>query len=418
MNKFRIKGGSPLYGKINLPVSKNAVLPIIAASILCEGEVTIDGVPNLSDVDCMVDILRHLGAGVLKGLNSLVIDASTISRCDVPIHLASRLRSSIFLLGPLVAKFGRAVISMPGGCQIGDRPIDIHLDGLRALGVNVIETETEIIAEKGEFKGGEFILKFPSVGATENLVMAAVLSSVKTVLKNVAREPEVVDLINFLNACGGNVSVEGSDEIVVDGVSGLTGCEYTPISDRIIAGTLLFALAATGGEIKMVGARKIDLAAVIDVFERMGGKVLAGDGFLMASFTKDRSLPILSLDTAPFPAFPTDLQSPLIAALALADGTSTVSENIFENRLAVVEELKNLGADITVRGANAVIKGVKRFSGASVVASDLRAGAALVIAGLAAEGETIVENIHFIDRGYPSIERMFGELGGDIVRVK
>ncbi len=412
---LEIHGGRPLSGQTRIYGAKNAALPILAATVMVEGTCEIQGVPELQDVDVMSHILAHLGARVERRADTLVVDSRDIHSTEVPLHLMRRMRSSIFLMGPLLARFGEVTISKPGGCVIGQRPIDYHLRGMRMLGVALEEQHGFIRCTCNRLMGTSITLDFPSVGATENLIMAAVLSDGQTVLENVAREPEVVDLANFLNRCGARIEGAGGGTIVVDGVHHLRGCQYRVIPDRIVAGTMLIAAAATGGEVELLDVNAHHLGAVIGKLRETGVQLRAEPDRLVV--LPGRSYHGVNVRTAPYPGFPTDLQAPLMAFLTTVDGISVVKEEIFEARFKHADELARMGADITVDLRTAVVRGVSGLSGAAVEASDLRGGAALVIAGLMAEGVTRVEGSQHIDRGYQQLELYLRDLGAAVERV-
>lgn len=414
MEIFRITGGRPIRGAAKIGSAKNALLPILAATLLTEEPVTLTGCTPLSDVRNMLAILRVLGCRAELCGETAQIDAGTASGWEMPEHLSRLIRSSIFMLGPILGRFRKATVTYPGGCEIGLRPIDLHLKGLRALGVRIREAHGMIYCDGSHLHGGEVLLDFPSVGATENVMMAAVLASGRTVIRNAAREPEIGDLQQFINSMGGRVSGAGSSMIVIEGVDRLHGARYEPLPDRIVAGTLLTAAAMTGGDVMLERARSCDLDAVLDKLSDSGCEIEANErGIRLRG--PERLKPI-DIFTQPFPGYPTDMQAQTMAMCCVADGTSIVVENVFENRFAHAAQLICMGADITINHRSAVIRG-GRLTGARVRAKDLRGGAALVLAGLAAEGVTEVEGIHLIDRGYHSLESVLTELGANIVRV-
>ena len=415
MDKLVIEGGKPLSGTIVIQGAKNAALPIMAASILAEGTTTIDHVPHLLDIDVMLSILRELGCRTEHKGNTVVLDTESAHTPHVPETLMKQMRSSIFLMGPLLARFGEAKVYLPGGCAIGERKIDLHLDGLQALGATIEEVDNSIICRADKLRGADIHLSFPSVGATENIMMAAALAEGRTSISNAAREPEIQDLQNFLNAMGAKIMGAGTDTISIDGVSFLKPCRYRIIPDRIVTGTIMVAAAATRGQVTLLNTQPAHLTSLIHVLRRAGVQInIDGDIIKVGSAARPRA--VERVVTAPYPAFPTDLQSQVMVLLTLADGMSVMKETIFEGRLKHVDELSRMGADIRVDMNAAFIRGVPRLYGATVEATDLRAGAALVIAGLAAKGKTIVEHIHHIDRGYESIETMLGRLGARISR--
>ncbi len=416
MEKLVIDGGRPLQGTVRIEGAKNAALPILAASLLSNGKVSIDNVPDLLDIHVMLDILRSLGLEATLVGKTASVDATNVRTTEIPETLMSRMRSSIFLMGPLLARFGEVTISQPGGCAIGERKIDLHLNGLRALGAKVTETESRVVCQAQRLKGADIVLDYPSVGATENLMMAAVTAEGITTISNAAREPEIADLQLFLNRMGAKIIGAGTDTITIEGVERLSPCEHRVISDRIVAGTLMVAAAATRGNVTLEGVVPSHLTSVIHAMRRAGIQI-AIDGDIMNVIGVGRPKAVERIVTSPYPSFPTDLQAQMMVLLALADGLSVMKETVFEGRFKHVNELSVMGADIRVDMNSAFIRGVPRLYGATVEATDLRAGAALVIAGLAANGRTVIEQIHHIDRGYESIETTFRRLGGRIERT-
>jgi UDP-N-acetylglucosamine 1-carboxyvinyltransferase len=412
---FEIHGGRPLSGQTRIYGAKNAALPILAATVMVEGTCVIEGVPELQDVRVMTEILRHLGARVERQRDRLVVDSRAIHCTDVPLHLMRKMRSSIFLMGPLLARFGEVTVSKPGGCVIGQRPIDYHLRGMRTLGVAIEEKHGYIRCTCNRLTGTTITLDFPSVGATENLIMAAALSDGQTVLENVAREPEVVDLANFLNRCGASIEGAGGATIVIEGVHHLNGTTYRVIPDRVVAGTMLIAAAATGGEVELLDVNTRHLGALTSKLREAGVELRVETNRIVVP--RNRGHRAVNVRTAPYPGFPTDLQAPLMAFLTTAEGISVVKEDIFEARFKHADELTRMGADITVDLRSAVVRGVRQLSGATVEATDLRGGAALVIAGLMAEGCTRVEGVQHIDRGYQQLEVYLRDLGAQVERI-
>lgn len=415
MSKYIINGGRKLYGEIDIQSAKNAVLPIFAASCMCEGIVTIHNSPRIADCDSMLNILRSLGCKIESSENIITIDNSQMENCEIPPSLARELRSSIFLLGPILARFKSAKVAYPGGCEIGLRPIDMHLKGLRELNVDIKEEAGYIYCDASNMKGARIQLDLPSVGATENIMMAAVAANGVTVIGNAAKEPEIVDLQNFLIACGADIKGAGTSTIVVRGGKRLSGTEYCPIKDRIVAGTYMLAVCMCGGEVKLNGAINADLESLISKISKYACKTIIKNDNIYIK-VNDRMSSVDIIETSPYPGFPTDLQAQTVAMLTLASGTSLMVENMFETRFKYIPELVKMGAKIVVRGRNAVIQGVRRLSGAEVVAQDLRGGAALVLAGLAAEGKTTVDNVYHIDRGYENLDLTLRKLGADITR--
>jgi len=411
LDKLVIEGGRPLSGSIRIHGAKNAALPIMAASLMCEGQVQLRNVPRLLDIDVMLGILSRLGCVAVQQGDTVILDASGANSSHVPEDLMKQMRSSIFLMGPLLARFGEVCIYQPGGCAIGERKIDLHLRGLAALGAKIEEYDHQIWCRAARLVGNDIHLDFPSVGATENIMMAAALAEGTTVITNAAREPEIQDLQRFLNTMGAKIIGAGTDTITIQGVSSLEPCEYEIIPDRIVAGTALIAAAATRGSITVTHSNPAHLTALIHVLRRSGVQIGAYNDIISVS-SNGRPKAVEKIITSPYPSFPTDLQSQVMVLLSLADGLSLMKETVFEGRLRHVDELVRMGADISVDLNTAFIRGVPRLYGATVEATDLRAGAALVIAGLAAQGKTVVEQIHHIDRGYEHIEHMFRRLGG------
>ena len=415
MSKLIINGGRTLNGSIVVQGSKNAVLPIFAGSVLCEGRVIIHNSPKISDCDNMLNILRSLGSKINRYENTVVIENDDMINGEIKSTLARELRSSIFLLGPMLARFKSAKIAYPGGCEIGLRPIDLHLKGLRELNVDIHEEAGFIYCDATNMKGAQIQLDLPSVGATENLMMASIVADGVTVIRNAAKEPEIVDLQNFLNKCGANITGAGSSVITVIGGTKLKGIEYTPISDRIVAGTYMLATCMCGGEIQLLGADLTNLYALVSKFSKYACNVIVNSGNIYIK-ANGRMSAVDVIETSPFPGFPTDLQAQTVAMLSIANGASVMVENMFESRYKYVPELVKMGARIVVKDRTAFIKGVKSLYGAEVFAQDLRGGAALVIAGLSAKGRTVVSGLTHVDRGYESIETVLSSLGADIVR--
>jgi UDP-N-acetylglucosamine 1-carboxyvinyltransferase len=417
MDKFVINGGEKLYGKVEIDSAKNTVLPLLAASILTDEHVTIRGVPLINDVESMLHILQEVGCKIQRKKDCAVIDSSNAVSHEIPARLTKELRSSIFMLGSVISRFGRAKISYPGGCDIGLRPIDLHLSGLKRLGVEIVERDGYIHCETKRLVGGEILLDFPSVGATENIILAAVKAEGITVIRNAAKEPEIVDLQRFLNAMGGKVRGAGGGTVVIEGVKRLKGVEYTPIGDRIEAGTFLIAAATCGGEIETAGVPPENVAALLHKLRENGCKI--GTKNDKIELTSNGRLKAVGLvETMPFPGFPTDLQAQYSALCCIAEGATLVVENLFETRYRYAAELMCMGADITVRGRAALIRGVNRLHGAVVSASDLRGGAALVVAALGAEGQSSVIDTSHIDRGYAGFERKLRKIGAKIRRIR
>lgn len=415
-NVFSIRGGKRLGGTVDIAAAKNAVLPLIACCILSDREIHIRNCPAIADIFSMIEIIRTIGGTAQLDGGVLTVNCRDANPRLVSADLTKAIRSSVFILGPILARFKYADISYPGGCEIGLRPIDLHIYGLKCLGVKVREAGGMIICDGTDKRGGVVQLDFPSVGATENIMMAGVLGTGTTVIRNAAREPEIVDLQNFINYLGGRVSGAGTDVITVYGVPRLGGGEYTPIGDRIVAGTYLAAVASAGGDVQMRGIAPRHLHSVIEKMRMLGCKVAErADGIRIAADGRLRA--VHKVETQPFPGFPTDMQPQFTAVLSTCEGTCCVVENLFENRFKYTVELGKMGANILVKDRIAVVKGVKRLGGASVAAEDLRGGAALVVAALGADGETTVSGVRHIDRGYDALELSLAALGADIARI-
>lgn len=416
MEKLVIEGGKPLSGAISIHGAKNAALPILAASIMAAGTTRIENVPDLSDIRVMLGILRALGCKAEHEGDTVAVNTALMDQHHIPESLMSQMRSSIFLMGPLLARLGRVELYQPGGCAIGERKIDLHLAGLAALGARIEELGDRIVCTAPSLQGAEIVLDYPSVGATENIMMAAAMASGMTTITNAAREPEIQDLQNFLNAMGAKIIGAGTDTITIEGVSELVPCTYRIIPDRIVTGTLMIAAAATRGNVTLRRVCPAHLTSVIHVLRRSGVQITI-DGDIITVCARTRPKAVERIVTSPYPSFPTDLQSQMMVLLSLADGFSIVKETVFEGRFKHVDELSRMGADIRVDLNAAMIRGVPRLYGATVEATDLRAGAALVIAGLVAQGTTVIEQIHHIDRGYDRIEQMLTRLGAGIMRT-
>lgn len=415
MSRYVIQGGSIIEGKIRVDGAKNSVLPIFAATIMSGKECIIHDCPILKDVETMIEILEVLGCRVKREGHTVIIDSSEAIVSDVPDELVRRMRSSIVLLGALISRTRKARVCFPGGCDIGPRPIDLHLKGLEQLGVKINESHGIIYCEAPELKGTEIHLDYPSVGATENILLASVLAKGTTIIRNAAKEPEIFDLQNFLNSLGAKISGAGTNYIMIDGVESLSGGEHTIIPDRIVAGTYLVAAASTGGNIELDNVNIEHAQPIIAKLKESGCSIHIFKNKVHMTAPK-RVKAIDTLRTLPYPGFPTDMQAPIVAMLSRAKGTSIVIETVFENRFKYTEDLMRMGADINVNGRIAVIKGKNKLTGASVTAHDLRGGAALVIAGISAEGSTIVENIEHIDRGYEGLHLNLQKLGAQIIR--
>jgi len=418
VDKLLIEGGPPLDGEVRISGSKNSALPILAATLLAEGPVHISNVPHLKDVTTMLALLRCMGVELtLDETMSVLVDADNITNLTAPYDLVKTMRASILVLGPLLARYGEANVSFPGGCAIGSRPVDIHLRGLEAMGAEIEVDEGYIRARsRGRLRGAHILMDTVTVGGTENLLMAAVLAEGVTTLENAAREPEVVDLAQCLVAMGADIEGIGTQTLTIRGVDRLGGCDYSIMPDRIETGTYLVAAAASRGRVRLKHSRADILEAVLIKLEEAGAQLHITDRFIELDMKGNRPKGV-NLRTAPYPAFPTDMQAQFTAMNAVAEGSSSVIETIFENRLIQVHELNRMGANITLEGNTARITGVERLKGAPVMASDLRASASLVIAGLVAEGSTLVDRIYHIDRGYECIEEKFQALGAKIRRV-
>ena len=416
MDKLVIQGGIPLTGEIRISGAKNAALPILCAALLTEGPLQVSNVPHLRDVTTTLELLNQMGAEVsVNDRMEVEIAARKLNNLVAPYELVKTMRASILVLGPMLARFGRARVSLPGGCAIGSRPVDLHIKGLQAMGAEIEIEHGYIEARAKRLKGARIFMDLVTVTGTENLLMAATLAEGTTVLENAAREPEVVDLANCLIAMGAKIEGAGGDIITVHGVERLHGAAYRVMPDRIEAGTFLVAAAATGGKIRLKDTRHDILDAVIEKLREAGAAIECSAD----SISLEMAGPLKSVNvrTAPYPAFPTDMQAQFMALNAVAEGAATVTETIFENRFMHALELQRLGADIEISGNAAVVKGVAQLDGATVMATDLRASASLVIAGLVARGETVVERIYHLDRGYECIEEKLSQLGARIKRV-
>ncbi|WP_456342831.1 UDP-N-acetylglucosamine 1-carboxyvinyltransferase [Thermovibrio sp.] len=416
MFKFVIKGGKELKGKVKVSGSKNASLPILFASVL-SGKLELHNVPQLRDVDTTCKILSHMGLNVEREKKTVKVSGE-VKKAEAPYELVKMMRASILALGPLVARYRRAVVSLPGGCAIGLRPVDLHLKGLEKLGARIEVKHGYVIAEAPEgLRGADITLDFPTVGGTENLMMAATLAKGKTVIRNAAKEPEIVDLARALREMGAEIEGEGTDTIEIKGKAELRAATYRVMADRIEAGTFLAAVGTAGGEVEIEGFPYESLTAVIEKFSEAGLKI-ERLGEKRVRVKKVRALKGTDITTAPYPGFPTDMQAQFMAAMCLAEGVSVIKETIFENRFMHALELQRLGADIKIDGNTVVVKGVEKLYGAKVTATDLRASASLVIAGLAAENTTEVYRIYHLDRGYEKMEEKLRALGAEIERVK
>ena len=418
MDKLIIEGGSPVSGTLKISGAKNSALPILAATLLADGPVQIHNLPHLNDITTMITLLRCMGTDItIDEKLGVEIDPRSVNDLTAPYELVKTMRASILVLGPLLARHGVANVSFPGGCAIGSRPVDIHLKGLEAMGAEITIDEGFIRARSnGRLKGANIVMEKVTVGGTENLLMAAALAEGTTVLHNAAREPEIVDLAEFLIAMGAEIEGAGTDTIRVHGVERMHPCSYTVMPDRIETGTFLAAAAASRGKVRLTHTRADILDAVLVKFEEAGAHLSIGDDWIELDMKGNRPKAV-SFRTAPYPAFPTDMQSQFMAMNAVAEGKGTVVETIFENRLIQVHELNRMGANIVLEGNTAIVTGVEKLKGAPVMASDLRASASLVIAGMVAEGTTVVDRIYHIDRGYECIEEKLQQIGANIRRV-
>ena len=417
MDKLVITGGRPLNGEVRISGAKNAALPIVAATLLAETPMTVTNVPHLQDITTSMELLSQMGVELTIGERMTIeVDASTIKNPVAPYELVKTMRASILVLGPLLARCGKADVSLPGGCAIGSRPVNLHIDGLRAMGAE-IEVKNGIVHAKADrLKGATIVFEIVTVTGTENLMMAATLAEGTTVLENAAREPEVVDLANCLIAMGAKISGAGSSKIIIEGVEKLHGAEYAVQPDRIETGTFLVAAAITGGKVKARDTDPSLLDAVLLKLRAAGAEITLGDDWIELDMHGKRAKAV-DVHTAPYPAFPTDMQAQFMALNCVAEGAGVVRETIFENRFMHVQELQRMGASIAVEGNTAMVRGVDKLTGAPVMATDLRASASLIIAALAAEGETHVDRIYHVDRGYQNIEEKLQGLGARIQRV-
>ena len=417
MEKLIISGGKPLSGSVLISGAKNAVLPILTATLLADGPVRIDNVPHLQDVTTTMGLLGRMGVSLtLNERMAIDIDASTIQEFVAPYDLVKTMRASILVLGPLLARCGQADVSLPGGCAIGSRPVDLHIEGLRARGAEISVDSGYIKARASRLKGVRLVLDMVTVTGTENLMMAATLAEGTTVIENAAREPEVVDLANCLNAMGARISGAGTTTIRIEGVEALHGTRYNVLPDRIETGTFLVAGAISGGRVRVRDTDPSQLDAVLQKLREAGAELDVGDDYVVLDMHGRRPQAV-NVHTAPFPAFPTDMQAQFTALNSVAEGVGTITETVFENRFMHVQELQRMGAKIKLEGNTAICSGVPRLTAAPVMATDLRASASLVLAGLVAEGETVVDRIYHVDRGYQNIEDKFAGLGAQIRRV-
>lgn len=416
MDKFFINGGNRLEGEISISCAKNSLLPILAGTILVNGQVILKDVPKYRDVNAMCEILSSLGGVVVWQGDNLIIDCSNLDKNEISHELASPVRSSIFTLGPILARLGSAKVSYPGGCDIGLRPIDIHLNALRELGCKIIEKNGYIYGQKNKRLKNQVWLKFPSVGATENIIMFASLFEGETIIYNPAKEPEIVDLANFLNKCGAKISGAGSDVVSIEGVKKLHGCEYKAIPDRIECGTFLIAGAMNEGDVLIKNAIIDHNSLLLEKLQLCGCKIVKGKKSIRLIAPK-RLESFGDIETAVYPGFPTDLQPQMVALASVCNGCSIVFENVFESRFNYVGELLKMGCDIKFKSSVCIVRGKNKLYGADVCATDLRGGASLVLAGLYSEGYTTIDKISLIDRGYYQFEQKLSSIGGDIKRI-
>jgi UDP-N-acetylglucosamine 1-carboxyvinyltransferase len=416
VDKLRIAGGRPLEGTVRVSGAKNAALPILCAALLTPKPLALTNVPRLMDIATMAKLLARMGVAVERGDGEMTLDAARVSDPTAPYELVKTMRASVLVLGPLLARCGRAKVSLPGGCAIGARPVDQHVKGLQAMGAQIEIEHGYMEASADRLRGAHIVMDLVTVTGTENLMMAAALAEGTTVLENAAREPEVVDLANCLAAMGARIEGAGTSVIRIDGVAALGGARHRVMPDRIETGTYLAAAAAAGGRIRLEGAAPATLDATLDKLREAGARVSAqGESIELESAGRPRSV---GVRTAPHPGFPTDMQAQFMALDAIAEGTAVITETIFENRFMHAQELQRLGADISIQGNTAVVRGVERLQGAMVMATDLRASASLVIAGLVAEGQTEIQRIYHLDRGYEALEEKLSALGARVERIK
>jgi UDP-N-acetylglucosamine 1-carboxyvinyltransferase len=420
LDKLVIQGGARLHGEVTISGAKNAALPILCAALLAETPLKLSSVPKLKDVGTTINLLQHLGVVVTRNADKVDLDASNIKILEAPYEMVKTMRASILVLGPLLARFGKARVSLPGGCAIGSRPVDLHIKGLQAMGANIhiehgyIEASAEHLPNK-RLQGARYYMDLVTVTGTENLMMAAALAQGTTVLENAAKEPEVVDMADCLIKMGAKIKGAGTDVITIEGVEKLNGAEHQVVCDRIEAGTYMVAAAMTGGEVKLLNVSAHLLDAVIEKLREAGATVLSDANTITVK--SDGKLKAVNIRTAPHPAFPTDMQAQFMALNTVASGVSKVTETIFENRFMHVQEMQRLGADIDIDGNTALVKGVSELEGATVMATDLRASASLVLAGLVAKGQTVIERIYHLDRGYEDLEEKFNALGANVKRM-
>ena len=416
MDKLKIAGGRPLRGSVQISGAKNAALPIMCATLLSSRPLELANVPRLMDISTMAKLLAQMGVKVERADDRVVLDSQSIKDPTATYEMVKTMRASVLVLGPLLARCGRAKVSLPGGCAIGQRPVDQHVKGLQAMGASITVEHGYMHAEAKRLRGARIVMDMVTVTGTENLMMAAALAEGETLLENAAREPEVVDLARCLAAMGAKIEGAGTDVIRIEGVSSLGGAAHRVMPDRIETGTYLAAVAATGGKVKLTGAAPDTLDATLEKLREAGAAINTTDSEI--HIEADSRPNSVSIRTAPYPGFATDMQAQFMALATIAEGTATVTETIFENRFMHAHELQRLGADIAIQGNTAVVRGVERLQGATVMATDLRASASLVIAGLVAEGETTIERIYHLDRGYETLEKKLGALGARVERIK
>jgi len=416
MEKLLINGGNPLEGEVRISGAKNSVLPILAASLLCEDDLVIGNVPHLQDVTTTISLLTEMGANLsIDERMNVSVNAASVKNFYAPYEMVKTMRASILVLGPLLAHFGEAKVSLPGGCAIGSRPVNLHIDGLKAMGASIRVEDGYIYAKAKKLKGAKISFPIATVTGTENLMMAAVLATGKTVIKNAAKEPEIIDLANCLRLMGANIKGDGTSEIIVEGVKELKGCNYDVLPDRIETATFLVAAAITKGKLTLTHTRPDTIKIIIDKLKKAGAEIAIKNDII--NIEVKSQLNSVNITTNPYPDFPTDMQAQFIALNSIAKGKSKVTESVFENRFMHVQELVRMGANIDVNGNIAIIQGVKSLKGAPVMATDLRASASLILAGLVAEGDTVVDRIYHIDRGYECIEEKLTKLGANIKRL-
>ena len=416
MEKLLINGGNPLEGEVRISGAKNSVLPILAASLLCEDDLVIGNVPHLQDVTTTISLLTEMGANLsIDERMNVSVNAASVKNFYAPYEMVKTMRASILVLGPLLAHFGEAKVSLPGGCAIGSRPVNLHIDGLKAMGASIKVEDGYIFAKAKKLKGARIYLPIATVTGTENLMMAAVLATGKTTIKNAAKEPEIIDLANCLRLMGANIKGDGTPEIIVEGVKELKGCNYDVLPDRIETATFLVAAAITKGKLTLTHTRPDTIKIIIDKLKKAGADIATKNDII--NIEVKSQLNSVNITTNPYPDFPTDMQAQFIALNSIAKGKSKVTESVFENRFMHVQELVRMGANIDVNGNIATIQGVKSLKGAPVMATDLRASASLILAGLVAEGDTVVDRIYHIDRGYECIEEKLTKLGANIKRL-